>query len=126
MNRLKTLISELKSQKGFTLVELLVVIVVIGILATALLAAINPLEQIRRAQDSSNIAAARELVEACERSGVSSEGSPTMDVATLIEDGELKGGWTLPAAVTVVGACSATVAVTSIKYIDIESPYSVP
>src|SRR5690349_21170143 len=40
--------------KGFTLIELLVVIAILGILAAALLAAINPIEQIRKSQDSSS------------------------------------------------------------------------
>lgn len=46
-------------QKGFTLIELLVVLGILGILAAALLAAINPVEQLKKAQDTSlkNIAA---------------------------------------------------------------------
>lgn len=40
-------------QAGFTLVELLVVIAIIGILAAAVLIAVNPLEQIRKTQDQS-------------------------------------------------------------------------
>src|SRR5258708_9646232 len=39
--------------KGFTLIELLVVIAILGVLAAAILAAIDPLEQIRKSQDSS-------------------------------------------------------------------------
>lgn len=39
-------------QKGFTLIELLVVIGILGILATALVATIDPFEQLRKAQDS--------------------------------------------------------------------------
>lgn len=38
--------------KGFTLIELLVVIGILGILATALIATIDPFEQIRKANDS--------------------------------------------------------------------------
>jgi prepilin-type N-terminal cleavage/methylation domain-containing protein len=41
------------SQKGFTLIELLVVLGILGILAAALLASINPVEQIKKAQDTS-------------------------------------------------------------------------
>jgi len=39
-------------QKGFTLIELLVVIGILGILATALIATIDPFEQLKKAQDS--------------------------------------------------------------------------
>lgn len=42
-----------RGKKGFTLIELLVVIGIIGILAAGLLAAIDPLEQLRKAQDTS-------------------------------------------------------------------------
>lgn len=40
------------SQKGFTLIELLVVIGILGILAAALVATIDPFEQLRKARDS--------------------------------------------------------------------------
>lgn len=39
-------------QKGFTLIELLVVIGILGILATALVATIDPFEQLRKAADA--------------------------------------------------------------------------
>lgn len=42
----------LRSQKGFTLVELLIVIVIIGILAGVLIAVINPTAQQNRARDA--------------------------------------------------------------------------
>ncbi|MEK9176346.1 MAG: type II secretion system protein, partial [Patescibacteria group bacterium] len=41
--------------KGFTLIELLIVIAVLGVLVTAVLVALNPLEQLRRANDSGRI-----------------------------------------------------------------------
>lgn len=46
-------------KKGFTLIELLVVLGILGILAAALLATINPVEQLNKAQDTSlkNVAA---------------------------------------------------------------------
>jgi len=53
--------------KGFTLIELLIVIVIIGILATAVLSAINPIEQINKAQDQGRKSNAAEIVNALER-----------------------------------------------------------
>lgn len=50
--------------KGFTLIELLVVIGILGILATALVATIDPFEQLRKAQDSNVKNAAVEFLNA--------------------------------------------------------------
>lgn len=47
------LFKKVSSAKGFTLIELLVVLGILGILAAALLASINPVEQIKKAQDTS-------------------------------------------------------------------------
>jgi prepilin-type N-terminal cleavage/methylation domain-containing protein len=41
------------ASKGFTLIELLVVIGILGVLAAALIATIDPFEQLKKAQDSS-------------------------------------------------------------------------
>jgi prepilin-type N-terminal cleavage/methylation domain-containing protein len=41
-----------KTSSGFTLIELLVVIGILGILAAALIATIDPFEQLKKAQDS--------------------------------------------------------------------------
>lgn len=54
-------------KKGFTLIELLIVITIIGILAVAVLSAINPIEQIRRAQDQGRESDAAELLNGLER-----------------------------------------------------------
>ena len=57
----------MKSSKGFTLIEILIVIVLLGILAVAVLSAINPLEQIRKGRDSTRKSDAAELLNAFER-----------------------------------------------------------
>jgi prepilin-type N-terminal cleavage/methylation domain-containing protein len=54
-------------KKGFTLIELLIVITIIGILAVAVLSAINPVEQIRRAQDQGRESDAAEILNGFER-----------------------------------------------------------
>lgn len=57
----------LKINKGFTLIELLVVIGILGILAAALIATIDPFEQLRKAQDSNVKNTAVEFVNASTR-----------------------------------------------------------
>jgi prepilin-type N-terminal cleavage/methylation domain-containing protein len=55
------------NKKGFTLVELLIVIALLGVLATAVLAAINPLEQANRARDSRVKSDSSQLLAAIDR-----------------------------------------------------------
>jgi prepilin-type N-terminal cleavage/methylation domain-containing protein len=52
---------------GFTLMELLIVIGVLGILAAGLLAAIDPFEQLKKARDTNNRNATIELLQAFQR-----------------------------------------------------------
>ena len=54
-------------RRGFTLIELLIVITIIGVLAVAVLSAINPVEQIRRAQDQGRESDAAELLNSLDR-----------------------------------------------------------
>ena len=56
-----------KIKKGFTMIELLIVIAILGILAVAVLSAINPLEQIRRGRDTGSRSDAEQLLNAVER-----------------------------------------------------------
>jgi len=52
---------------GFTMIELLIVIAVLGILAVAVLSAINPIEQINRGKDTGSRSDAEQILSAVER-----------------------------------------------------------
>ena len=52
---------------GFTMIELLIVIAVLGILAVAVLASINPIEQINRGRDTGSRSDAEQLISAVDR-----------------------------------------------------------
>lgn len=52
---------------GFTMIELLIVITILGILAVAVLSAINPIEQINRGRDTGTQSDAEQLINAVER-----------------------------------------------------------
>ncbi len=54
-------------RRGFTLVELLIVIALIAILSVAVLATINPVEQANKAKDSTRMNDAGEVLNAAER-----------------------------------------------------------
>lgn len=56
-----------KLSSGFTLIELLIVISVLGILAVAVLSAINPIEQINRGKDTASRSDAEQLLGAMDR-----------------------------------------------------------
>ena len=115
-----------KLQKGFTLIELLVVIAIIAVLAGGVVLAINPLENIRKGQDTSAITRARDVITASDAycvdamAGGSTPITPTL--AILISNGYLKTGTTLPTTVTVSypancnGSSTATVTVNSTYY----------
>ena len=64
---------------GFTLVELLIVIALIGVLAAALVATLNPIEQVNKARDSRFKNDAAELLAALERYYASTQAYPWME-----------------------------------------------
>ncbi len=95
-----------KNGAGFTLIEMLIVIAIIGILAVAVLSAINPVEQMKKARDTRRRSNAAELLNGLERYYTTHEvyptGFPTSTgtcrgtlvsstmVNTLVTEGELK------------------------------------
>lgn len=60
-------LSKLRAVAGFTMIELLVVISVIGVLAVAVLSSINPIEQINKGRDVRANSDAAQLVNAIDR-----------------------------------------------------------
>lgn len=96
--------------KGFTLIELLIVIALIGALIVGLLAAIDPVEQIRRGQDTGVRGTAAELTNALNRYftnrgqypwGTTAQTSavvPAASITALVTAGELKSNFPSNAA----------------------------
>lgn len=64
---MRKLLNAFKGVKGFTLIELLVVIGILGILAAALIATIDPFEQLKKGRDTTTRNAALEYLNALTR-----------------------------------------------------------
>jgi len=77
---------------GFTLVELLIVIALIGILAVALVATLNPIEQVNKARDARFKNDAAELLSALERSYASTTTYPWIGLADAVVLNDAWGG----------------------------------
>lgn len=80
---------------GFTMIELLIVIAVLGILAVAVLASINPIEQINRGRDTGSRSDAEQLISAVDRFYAAKGFYPWMN------NGGSTNTWTDPAAAAV-------------------------
>jgi prepilin-type N-terminal cleavage/methylation domain-containing protein len=65
--------------KGFTLIELLIVIVILAVLTVIVLAAINPVEQLKKAKDTARKIDANEMVRAIERYQAREGKNPDLD-----------------------------------------------
>ncbi len=87
-------------RKGFTLIEMLIVIAVIGVLAVAVLSAINPIEQMRKARDTRRRSNAAELLNALERYYATHETYPSAFTAAAAGNDVCASavGNTIPAA----------------------------
>ena len=67
---------------GFTMIELLIVIAVLGVLAVAVLATLNPIEQINRGRDTSSRSDAEQLLSAIDRYNANKGLWPWQDAAS--------------------------------------------
>lgn len=65
--QIKSFCPRLRKQLAFTMIELLIVIAILGILAVAVLSAINPIEQINRGRDTGSRSDAEQLISAIDR-----------------------------------------------------------
>lgn len=74
------------STGGFTLIEMLIVITVLGILAVLIIVAINPVEQINRSRDTTSRSDAGQLASALERFYAFNGFYPWQTSATDVDD----------------------------------------
>lgn len=95
-----------KNILGFTLVELLIVISLLGAIATIVIAAINPIEQANKARDAKYSADASQLLSAIERYYVSNSKFPWQVVDIINYPGaETELDFT-NARTAIIGLCS--------------------
>lgn len=95
----------LNISKGFTLVELLVVIAVLGVLAAVLIVALNPAEQLEKGRDAGRLSSVTQLGQAMQNY-VTNQGTGTYPTASLVTwqttyivaAGEINKAITVPAA----------------------------
>lgn len=95
-----------KTRTGFTLIELLVVITLIGILAIAVLSALNPIEQINKARDAGKRADSSQLLKAIDRYFASNEKFPWNNFTDYSTSVDLE--WASTAEMIGNGVCGNT------------------
>lgn len=85
------------SSSGFTLIELLIVIAVIGILAAALLIAIDPIDKVKQGNDTKVINDVRSIYDGATRVYTQRGTFPANnDLQAIVDAGELKAVPTVP------------------------------
>jgi prepilin-type N-terminal cleavage/methylation domain-containing protein len=102
----------LKKKKGFTLIEILVVIGIIAVLAAVVLEAVNPARQFKLARDSQRVSNVNALLNAidqnmAEHGGIFTCGSTTLQIpilASMISDPTYTGAQDLDIAQCIVPA----------------------
>ena len=106
INILKTTLRDKKFNLGFTLVELLIVIGLLGAIALIVIAAINPIEQANRARDTRFKADGGQLISALDRYFTGGSQFPWMVVDPLLDNEDSYGFVT--ASDQGIGICGAT------------------
>lgn len=101
-------------RKGFTLIEMLIVIAVIGVLAVAVLSAINPIEQMRKARDTRRRSNAAELMNALERYYTTYEAYPADYLAEAADGTDCGAATSAPNQITSAG-CATLISVAELK-----------
>lgn len=87
---------ELRIEKGFTLIEVILVAIIVALMAITALMGLNPVEQINKSRDSGKVSRCKEAIPAAERYYIvfnNNPGSPgPVDCNILISVEDLKPG----------------------------------